>query len=175
MWIEVAHSRFHRKVVLGRDRPDGVRVEIHENTSIATPMQMHRLHLMLPDPAAAQRWYGEHFGAMAGTRVGGVAVVRTTFTTANVPGAEITLSQAATPLEPTMGPAIDHIGFEVRDIGAIVAHLRALGLALDDPVLCSRVRREDRVSRRSVGHRDRADAKPGRRLAALILDRSVGR
>jgi catechol 2,3-dioxygenase-like lactoylglutathione lyase family enzyme len=114
--------------------PDQVRIEIYENKSIATPMQMHHIHLLVPDPPAAQRWYGQHFGAVAGQRTGGVAVVRTQFDTANVPGAEITLSKSAAPLLPTKGRSVDHIGFEVTDIDAVVARLKAAGIATDGAV-----------------------------------------
>ena len=114
--------------------PDGVRVEIYEDKTIKTPMQMHHIHLLVPDPPAAQKWYGEHFGAVAGSRMGGVAVVRTKFDTANVPGAEITLSKAAAATEPTDGRAFDHIGFEVKDVDAVAAKLQAAGLKLDGAV-----------------------------------------
>ena len=49
--------------------PDGVRIEIYINTTIATPIAMHHLHLMLPDPVAAQKWYAAVFGATAGQRL----------------------------------------------------------------------------------------------------------
>jgi catechol 2,3-dioxygenase-like lactoylglutathione lyase family enzyme len=114
--------------------PDQVRVEIYEDKSIATPMQMHHLHLLVPDPPAAQRWYVEHFGAVAGQRLGGVAAVRTQFDTANVPGAEITLSKSAAALLPTKGRSVDHIGFETKDIDAFVAKLQAAGIKTDGAV-----------------------------------------
>lgn len=114
--------------------PDGVRVEIYEDKTIGPPLQMHHIHLLVPDPPAAQRWYADHFSAVAGTRMGGVAVVRTKFDTANVPGAEITLSRTAAATAPTDGRAFDHIGFEVRDIDAIVAKLQAAGIKTDAAV-----------------------------------------
>jgi catechol-2,3-dioxygenase len=64
--------------------PDNVRVEIYENKTIPTAIQMHHIHLFVPDPLAAQKWYMENFGATAGKRA--------QYDTANVPGAEITLS-----------------------------------------------------------------------------------
>lgn len=111
--------------------PDGVRVEIYEDTTIGPPMQMHHIHLLVPDPTAAQAWYVQHFAAVAGKRLGGVDVVRTHFVTANVPGTEITLSKANAPMVPTKGRAYDHIGFEVRDIDALVVKLQAAGLKMD--------------------------------------------
>jgi catechol 2,3-dioxygenase-like lactoylglutathione lyase family enzyme len=97
-------------------------------------MQMHHLHLFVPDPAAAQRWYGDHFGAVPGQRLGGVEAVRTKFDTANVPGTEITLSKSAAALLPTKGRSVDHIGFEVKDIDAFVTKLQASGIKTDGAV-----------------------------------------
>ena len=103
--------------------PDGVRVEIYENRSIPTPMQMHHIHLMVPDPLEAQRWYMQTFGATAGKRA--------QFETVNVPGTEITLSKAAAPQAPTKGRSVDHMGFEVTNIDAFVARLQAAGIKTD--------------------------------------------
>lgn len=47
-----------------------------------------------------------------------------------VPGA-LTFSRATTPVVTTRGSVIDHIGFEVKDHGAFVTHLRALGMTID--------------------------------------------
>src|SRR5262245_12195283 len=66
--------------------PDNVRVEIYENKAIAAPVQMHHIHLMVPDPLVAQKWYMQNFGATAGKRG--------QFDTANVPGTELSLSKA---------------------------------------------------------------------------------
>jgi catechol 2,3-dioxygenase-like lactoylglutathione lyase family enzyme len=103
--------------------PDGVRVEIYENKSISTPMQMHHIHLMVSDPPQALQWYVQNFGATAGKRA--------QYDTANVPGAEITLAKADTPQAPTKGRSIDHIGFEVKNIDTFVAELQAAGIKTD--------------------------------------------
>jgi catechol 2,3-dioxygenase-like lactoylglutathione lyase family enzyme len=95
---------------------------------------MHHIHLLVPEPTAAQAWYVQHFAAVAGKRLGGVGMVRTQFDTANVPGAEITVSKANAPMVPTKGRAYDHIGFEVRELDAFVATLQAAGLEMDGPV-----------------------------------------
>jgi catechol 2,3-dioxygenase-like lactoylglutathione lyase family enzyme len=109
--------------------PDGVRVEIYGNDALATPIQMHHIHLMVADPPAAQKWYGEHFGATAGKRL--------TFETGTVPGTEIALSKADTPLAPTKGRSVDHIGFEVKNIDAFVAKLQAAGIKTDAAIRSS--------------------------------------
>lgn len=114
--------------------PDGVRVEFYEDKTIGPPLQLHHIHLVMADPRAGQAWYVKHFGAVAGKRLGGVDVVRTQFDTADVPGAEITFSKTSAPTVPTKGRAVDHIGFEVRDIEAVVATLQAAGIKTDGPI-----------------------------------------
>jgi catechol 2,3-dioxygenase-like lactoylglutathione lyase family enzyme len=103
--------------------PDDVRIEIYENKAISTPLQMHHIHLMVPDPAQAQAWYTKNFGATPGKRL--------QYDTANVPGSEITLAKADTPRAPTKGRSVDHIGFEVKSIDAFVAKLQAAGIKTD--------------------------------------------
>jgi catechol 2,3-dioxygenase-like lactoylglutathione lyase family enzyme len=103
--------------------PDNVRVEIYENKTIPTAIQMHHIHLFVTDPLAAQKWYIENFGATAGKRA--------QYDTANVPGTEITFAKADTALAPTKGRSVDHIGFEVRNIDAFVGKLQAAGIKTD--------------------------------------------
>ncbi len=104
--------------------PDGVRIEIYINTAIDTPIAMHHLHLMVPDPAAAQKRYAAVCGAEPGKRL--------TFLTATVPGVEVVLGQSDTAQAPTKGRSVDHIGFEVEDIEHFAARLRDAGL-IDPP------------------------------------------
>jgi catechol 2,3-dioxygenase-like lactoylglutathione lyase family enzyme len=106
--------------------PDKVRIEIYENKSLATPIAMHHIHLHVLDPLQAQKWYVDHFGATAGTRA--------QYDVANVPGAEITLTKDAELQAPTDGRSVDHIGFEVRNIDAFVAKLRAAGVKTDGEI-----------------------------------------
>jgi catechol 2,3-dioxygenase-like lactoylglutathione lyase family enzyme len=106
--------------------PDGVRIEIYENKSIPTPMAMHHIHLQVPDPLAAQKWYVEHFGATPGKR--------NQFDTANVPGTEIALGKVDMPQAPTKGRSVDHMGFEVRNIDAFIAKLQAAGIKTDGAI-----------------------------------------
>jgi len=102
--------------------PDDVRIEIYENKSLTTPLAIHHIHLFVTDPIEAQKWYVQNFGATAGKR--GM------FDTANVPGTEITLAKSEQQA-PTKGRSVDHIGFEVKNIDAFVAKLRAAGIKTD--------------------------------------------
>jgi len=103
--------------------PDNVRVEIYENKTIQTAMQMHHIHMFVPDPLAAQKWYMQNFGATAGKRL--------QYETANVPGTEITFTKSDMPQAPTKGRSVDHIGFEVQNIDAFVGKLQAAGIKTD--------------------------------------------
>jgi len=84
---------------------------------------MHHIHLMVADPPAAQKWYGQYFGGTPGKRL--------TFETSTVPGTEIALGKADATLVPTKGRSVDHIGFEVKNIDAFVAKLQAAGIKTD--------------------------------------------
>jgi catechol 2,3-dioxygenase-like lactoylglutathione lyase family enzyme len=106
--------------------PDGVRVEILEDTSIAGPIEMHHIHLFNPDPLAAQAWYVKNFGAVAGKRA--------QFDTATVPGAEIAFTKTDALQVPSKGRAVDHMGFEVKNIDQFVAQLEAAGIHPDAPI-----------------------------------------
>ena len=125
-WEPVQNPQMGQGFLMG---PDSVRVEIYENKSISTPLQMHHIHMMVPDPLQAQKWYVENFGATVGKRA--------QFETVNVPGTEITLSKAAAPLAPTKGRSVDHIGFEVKNIDAFVAKLQTAGIKTDGAVRTS--------------------------------------
>jgi catechol 2,3-dioxygenase-like lactoylglutathione lyase family enzyme len=122
-WEPVKNPQMGQGFLAG---PDNVRIEIYENKSISTPMQMHHIHLMVPDPPQAQKWYMQNFGATAGRRA--------QFETANVPGTEITLSKTDAPQAPTKGRSVDHMGFEVKNIDAFVAKLQTAGIKTDAAV-----------------------------------------
>ena len=92
-------------------------------------MQMHHIHLFVPDPVQAQKWYVQNFGATAGKRG--------QYETANVPGTEITLAKADMPQAPTKGRSVDHIGFEVKNIDGFVTRLQAAGIKTDAAIRSS--------------------------------------
>jgi catechol 2,3-dioxygenase-like lactoylglutathione lyase family enzyme len=108
------------------DGPDGIRVEMTDNKSIPSAMQMHHIHLQVTDPMEAQKWYVEHFGATPGKRGA--------FDTANVPGTELTLGKVDKLQVPTKGRSLDHMGFEVKNLDAFVAKLQAAGIKIDAPI-----------------------------------------
>jgi hypothetical protein len=95
------------------------------------PVAADHNHMHVPDKpgiAAAQAWYAKHFGAMVFSDTGAGALI---------PGARIRLDAATAradspgPPVPTRGHAIDHIGFEVKNLRAFTKKLEANGVKLD--------------------------------------------
>jgi catechol 2,3-dioxygenase-like lactoylglutathione lyase family enzyme len=103
--------------------PDGVRIELLEDKTMTTPIAMHHIHMFATAPLEVQAWYVKNFGATAGKRGN--------FDTANLPGAEISLTKNDMPQAGTKGRAVDHIGFEVKNLEAFVKKLESQGVKMD--------------------------------------------
>lgn len=105
--------------------PDKIRVEFNEDPSISEPVVFHHIHLMTTDPAALQAWYVKTFGAEAATR--------RNLPAAKIPGGEVDFLKAKDAPAPTKGRTLDHIGFEIKDLGAFCKNLQAQGVQFDVP------------------------------------------
>jgi catechol 2,3-dioxygenase-like lactoylglutathione lyase family enzyme len=105
--------------------PDETKVELIENKAITLPIVMHHVHFAAPDVAAMKAWYVKTFAARPGTRAG--------FEAADLPGVNLTFSGAPDPVLGTRGRALDHIGFEVRNLEEFCKQLEASGIKLDRP------------------------------------------
>ncbi len=104
--------------------PDGVYIELHEDKNISGTALLNHIHFFIAAPQSeVQAWYAKAFGAMPGHRG--------TFETSNLPGVELSLTKADTPQAPTKGRAVDHIGFEVKNLDAFAKKLEAQGIKLD--------------------------------------------
>lgn len=103
--------------------PDDTKVELIENASLSSALAMHHVHFSTPDVAAMRAWYAKTFGAVPGTRSGMQA--------ADLPGVNLTFNPAPEAVAPTRGRALDHIGFEVKNLEAFCQQLEAGGLKLD--------------------------------------------
>jgi catechol 2,3-dioxygenase-like lactoylglutathione lyase family enzyme len=89
---------------------------------------MHHLHLYLPDAAAvtaARDWYARMFGGVPGKRSAYDAV--------DLPGINFNFSANPNAVKPTKGRMLDHIGFEVTNLAALVKRLEAAGVKFDVP------------------------------------------
>ena len=105
--------------------PDEVRVEITEDTSMDVPIANHHIHFYTASVDDTKAWYVKMFGAKPGKRG--------PFEAADLPGVNLTFSQAAGAVAGTKGRALDHIGFEVKDLEAFCRKLEAAGVKFDMP------------------------------------------
>jgi catechol 2,3-dioxygenase-like lactoylglutathione lyase family enzyme len=115
--------------------PDRVRVEVYGEPALPTPIGMNHIHFYPADIPAIKDWYVRAFGANPGRRpcVACLSQPRM-IQTADLPGVNLSFSQSQTQRLPTQARAIDHIGFDVEDLGAFVGMLKMRGIALQGPV-----------------------------------------
>lgn len=107
--------------------PDGARIEILEDPALPEPIAGHHIHFFTPDVSHMRAWYVKTFGAVAGTRTGPAPNAKI-FQTADLPGINLSFSPSGDSVAPTKGRAIGAIDFEVKDLKAFVATLRAMGI-----------------------------------------------
>lgn len=103
--------------------PDGVKVEFSEDKTIAEPIRHHHVHFASHQVAEMRAWYAKMFGAVPG--------VRGKFQTADLPGVNLSWNPATEARAASKGRAMDHIGFEVRDLKAFCKTLEAAGVTMD--------------------------------------------
>ena len=112
--------------------PDGVKVELVTSaTPDAPPIAHHHVHFVNREFVAMQQWYMKALNATL--RDGQTDF----FIGADLPGVGYMLNffswLPAESLVGTAGRAVDHVGFEVRDLEAFCAELVAKGIALATP------------------------------------------
>lgn len=103
--------------------PDGIRLELEEAPQLPTLSEMHHVHIYSPEYEGLTEWYSSLFGATPRAR-GAIQ------TTVDVPGANISFSDSDASRAPTDGTAIDHFGFEVEDMDALLELLEERGIEL---------------------------------------------
>lgn len=103
--------------------PDEIRIEMTEDTSMDVPIANHHIHFYTSSVDETKAWYVKMFGAKPGKRG--------PFEAADLPGVNLTFSQAQGPVAGTKGRALDHIGFEVKDLEAFCRKLEAGGVKFD--------------------------------------------
>jgi len=115
--------------------PDQVRVEVYGEPTVPTPIAMNHIHFYPVDIPAMKAWYVAVFGGNPGRRPC-VACISTPrmIQTVDLPQVNLSFSQGESALLPTLGRAIDHIGFDVEDLEAFVDRLEARGIQTDGPV-----------------------------------------
>ena len=105
--------------------PDDIRVELVEEPSMTAEIAHHHIHFSTAAVDETKAWYVKVLGAIPGKRG--------RFEAADVPGANLSFWPAQTPPAPSKGRALDHIGFEVRDLEGFCKKLESLGAKFDVP------------------------------------------
>ena len=113
--------------------PDGVKVELVTNMAAdAPPIAHHHVHFVNRQFVEMQQWYMKAFNATL--RDGQTDF----FIGADLPGVGYMLNFFSwlpnENLVGTKGRAVDHVGFEVRDLKAFCAELEAKGIELEAPL-----------------------------------------
>jgi predicted enzyme related to lactoylglutathione lyase len=107
--------------------PDDVKVELVEMKAQAAPVASHHIHFTGPQKEM-HAWYMQTFGAAAGTSANPAA-----FISATLPGLGMNFSPPQAQVAGTQGRALDHIGFEVKNLEAFTKKLEAQGIKLASP------------------------------------------
>ena len=105
--------------------PDDVKVELLENKQQTTPVTLHHIHFFGQQNAEMRAWYAKVFGAKPRDAAN--------FPAADLPGVALNFSASPTPVVGTKGRAVDHIGFEVKNLEAFCKRLEEMGIKLDTP------------------------------------------
>ena len=114
--------------------PDsGIRVEVFGDPSLPGPVSMDHVHLFPAeaDIKAMQAWYAKVFGGFPGQRqrVARPGVIEVDY----FHRFNFSFSAGMGKLAPTKGRAIDHLGFDVKNLEAFCKKLEAAGIKLDRP------------------------------------------
>jgi len=106
--------------------PDDMKVELVEMKAQAAPIASHHVHFFGMNKEM-QAWYMKTFGAAT------LASANPAFVSASLPGLTMNFSPSQTPVAGTQGRAIDHIGFEVKNLEAFTKKLESQGIKLASP------------------------------------------
>ena len=108
--------------------PDDMKVELVEAPGQTAPIQLHHLHFFSQRNTEMQAWYVKTFGATPRAPAPG-----SVFVSADLPGVTLNFTPSPGPVIGTPGRAVDHVGFEVRNLEAFTRKLEASGIKLDRP------------------------------------------
>ena len=108
--------------------PDDLKVELVENKQQTIPITLHHVHFFNPANTDMQAWYVKTFGAKP--RAPNPAAA---FLSADLPGVALNFTQSPDPVVGTQGRAVDHIGFEIKNLEAFTKRLEADGIKLTVP------------------------------------------
>ena len=105
--------------------PDDVKIELQQDVDLPHTAIAYHLHFYGMDHMTLLDWYVETFAAFKRKRGHHDA--------ADVPGMNLTFNTPKQPRPGTKGRALDHIGFEVKNLEAFCKKLEAKGVKFDIP------------------------------------------
>jgi catechol 2,3-dioxygenase-like lactoylglutathione lyase family enzyme len=105
--------------------PEDIKVELVEVKAQTAPIQLHHVHFFGEKQAEMRAWYAKVFGAVEQPQAQGQV-----FMTAQLPGVTLSFSPSPMATVATQGRALDHIGFEVKNLEAFTKKLEADGIPL---------------------------------------------
>ena len=108
--------------------PEDTKVELVEVRTQTAPIQLHHVHFFSQQNIEMEAWYMKTFGAKALPQNPNLAFVQ-----AELPGVVLNFSPSPSPTVGTPGRAIDHIGFEIKNLQAFTKQLEATGIRLERP------------------------------------------
>jgi len=123
---------------------DGAKIEIIERATLTSPLEFDQVHFFVADPgpgggpawSEVQTWYTKVFGANATRTVLSAPAANNAasapMSQSTIPTTNLRFSPAPASV-PTRGRALDHIGFEVKDLEAFCTQLEAKGVKLSVP------------------------------------------
>jgi len=105
--------------------PDDVKVELVESKQQTEPVKLHHVHFFGQQNADMRAWYVKVFGATPRDTPN--------FLVGSLPGVALNFTLSPTPVVGTTGRAVDHIGFEVKNLEAFCKKLEEMGIKLNVP------------------------------------------
>jgi catechol 2,3-dioxygenase-like lactoylglutathione lyase family enzyme len=105
--------------------PDDVKVELVQVKTQTIPITLHHVHFFVPQNTEMRDWYAKVFGAKP--RDGAA------FVSADLPGVALNFTKSPNPVVGTQGRALDHIGFEVKNLEEFTKKLEGMGIKLERP------------------------------------------
>jgi catechol 2,3-dioxygenase-like lactoylglutathione lyase family enzyme len=105
--------------------PDDVKVEFVQVKAQTIPITMHHVHFFGQQNFEMRDWYAKVFGAKP--RDGA------NFPAADLPGVALNFTKSPDPVVGTQGRALDHVGFEVKNLEALTKKMEGMGIKLERP------------------------------------------
>ncbi|MGE0406441.1 MAG: VOC family protein [Candidatus Korobacteraceae bacterium] len=104
---------------------DRAKIEVFEDKKQEIPIRFDHVHMFPSADKESETWYVKNFGAVPTNRNS------PNYEESRIPGALLKFQRKQGKLAPSKGRALDHIGFEVKNIEQVRAKLEAAGAKFD--------------------------------------------